>query len=122
MATDSNIWLYPTKATQEYLRRRQRQGDDPYPEPQSEREEIMHRFWLIGVTVAGWWLESTEYLRDLLQKYEVTQAQEAEEMERQAAERIRRQLLGPSQEQIAAGLKDVLAFQKRKRSGIRKYY
>ncbi len=122
MADESNIWLYPTPATQEYLKRRQRHGDDPFPHPENEREEIMHEFWLISVAVAGWWLEETSYLRDLLQKYKHEAAVEAERMEKEAAERVRRSLLLPSRAQIRDAVKDAIEWRKAKRAGIRRIY
>lgn len=117
-----DIWLYPTPAVQEYMKRRQRVGNDPFPNPETEREEIVHRLWLMSVTVAGWWLEETSVLRDILQKAEVTQKAEAERMEKEAAERIRRSLLLPTQAQISERLRDIWSFNKAKREGRRQVY
>ena len=120
MAED--IWLYPTKATQEYLKRRQRVGPDPYPAPQTEREEIVHKLWLMCVVVAAWWDEETSVLRDICHKAEQTQREEAERMEKEAAERIRRSLLLPSKAQIQEAVKDALEWRKAKRNGVRRIY
>jgi hypothetical protein len=111
------------KAAYEALQaRRQPIGRDPAPSPRTEREEILHRLWLIRVTVAGAELESTEYLRDLLQKYEETQAKEAERMQAEAAERVRRSLHLPSRAKISEALRDVDSFRKAKRDGRRRLY
>ena len=116
----SAIYL-PKQTGIEYLKRRQR-GPDPYPDPQTEREAIVHGLWEIGVMVAGWWLLETDHLKDMLGKYRETQQKEAEQMEKDAAERERRKPLQPTSSQRAEFLRGVLASQKRKRDGVRKFY
>ena len=101
---------------------RRPKGDDPFPNPQTKREEIVHGLWECGVMVAGWWLHEDEQLQDMLDKYRQTQREEAERMETEEAERIRRKLLEPPAAEIAEALKDVLAYQKRKRNNVRKFY
>jgi hypothetical protein len=117
-----DFWLFPSPAVDAYFERRQRSGADPYPQPQTEREDVLHRLWLTGVIVAGAELEETEYLRDLLQKYEVTQRQEAERMAEERAERVRKSLYLPRPEQISERLRDVMDFNKAKRDGRRRLY
>lgn len=101
---------------------RRPKGPDPFPNPQTNREEIVHGLWECGVMVAGWWLHDTEQLKDMLDKYRQTQREEAERMEQEAIERNRRKLLEPPSAEIAEALKEVLASQKRKRDGVRKFY
>lgn len=119
---DKKFWLPGTPATHAYFERRQRVGIDPYPTPQTEREEIVHKLWFIGVAVAGWWLEETSVLRDMLHKYEETQAEEAMSMQKQREERLVRQAAGPSRAQISEGLRDIYHFGKAKREGRRRLY
>jgi len=115
------IWL-PNKVAQEYFSRRQAVGNDPYPDPQSEREEIVHQLWQLRVSVAGWWLEETSVLRDILQKQLEAVPQEALRMQAEAEERERRRATGPIRAQISAGLRDVYSFNKAKRDGRRRLY
>lgn len=106
---------------QEYQKRRPK-GADPFPNPQTEREEIVHGLWEVGVMVAGWWLHETEQLRDMLHKYQQTQREEAEQMEQDKVERESRAHLQPTSVQRAEFLRGVLAAQKRRRDGVRKFY
>lgn len=119
----ATIYL-PPEVGQKYkaYQARRPKGNDPFPNPQTDREEIVHGLWECGVMVAGWWLHETEQLRDMLQKYQVTQREEAERMEREEAERIRKKLLEPPPEEIAAAIKDVLNWQKVRRTGARRVY
>lgn len=114
------LWL-PQAAAKTYFERRQR-GDDPFPDPQNNREEVIHQLWQCGVMVAGWWTMETEYLRDLLDKYLETQPQEALKMQKEAEERAKRQARGPSKAEISEGLKDVLDFQRAKAEGRKRLY
>jgi len=116
--------LLPGHVGQQYkaYQKRRPKGDDPFPNPQTNREEIVHGLWECGVMVAGWWLHDTEQLKDMLDKYQQTQREEAELMETQEAERIRRKLLEPPEAEIAEALKEVLASRKRRRDGVRKFY
>lgn len=116
--------ILPNHVGQQYkaYQARRPKGDDPFPNPQTKREEIVHGLWECGVMVAGWWLHETEQLQDMLDKYRQTQREEAERMEQEAIERTRRELLAPPKAEIAKALKDVLAWQKRKRTGVRKFY
>lgn len=116
----AKLWL-PNSVGQEYQKRRQ-MGADPFPEPKTNREEIVHELWQCGVWVAGWWLEDTEYLKDLLDKYKETQVKEAEQMEKEAAERVRRSLLLPNRAQISERLRDVRDFNQAKREGRKRVY
>src|SRR4051812_10248333 len=100
----------------EYQKRRPK-GIDPFPSPQNEREEVVHGLWECGVMVAGWWLHETEQPGDMLQKYQQPKREEAEKREKEAIERPRGKFLPPPQAEIAAALKDMLGFQKAKRSG-----
>lgn len=118
----STIYL-PNHVGEEYLKRRQR-GPDPFPNPQTNREEVVHDLWEVGVMVAGWWFLETDYLKDLLDKYRQTQVEEARQMEADRAEKDRRASVHvqPSKETVQEALKDALAYTKRKRNGIRKLY
>lgn len=117
----AKIWL-PNSAAQEYFGRRQAIGRDPFPDPQTEREEIVHQLWQLRVTVAGWELEETGYLRDLLHKYLETQPQEALRMQKEAEERNARRKVGPTRQQISEGLRDVYDFNKVRKSGAKRVY
>lgn len=116
--------LLPNSVGERYkaYQARRPKGDDPFPNPQTVREEVVHGLWECGVMVAGWWLHETEQLQDMLHKYQQTQREEAERMEQADIERTRRKLLEPPKAEIAEALKEVLASQKRKRDGVRKFY
>lgn len=116
------FWLPGTPAVHAYFESRQQVGRDPFPVPQTEREEIIHKLWAIGVAVAGWWLEETSVLRDMLQKYEVTQAQEAERLLAKKQLRAARMAVGPTRKQISEGLRDIYAFNQAKKTGRRRLY
>lgn len=116
----AKIYL-PQSVGQEYFRRRQ-MGADPFPNPQTDREEVVHGLWQAGVWVAGWWLHETEYLKDLLDKYRQTQREENERMEKEAAEKARKKLLGPTRPQISEFLKDLNDFQHAQRAGRKRVY
>lgn len=115
------IWL-PNSAAKAYFENRQQIGPDPFPEPTSEREEIVHQLWQLRVAVAGWWLEETSVLRDMLHKYLETQPQEAMRMEKEAAERARRRANGPTRQQISESLRDVREFQQARVEGRKRLY
>ncbi len=119
---DKKFWLPGTPATHAYFERRQRVGIDPFPVPQTEREEIIHKLWWLGIAVAGWWLEETSVLRDMLQKYEQTQAEEAMQMQREREARLVRQAAGPTRAQISEGLRDIYSHGKARREGRRRLY
>jgi hypothetical protein len=115
------MYLFPSTVAA-YKAARPPLGPDPFPNPQDEREEVVHQLWQLSIGVAGWWLEETSYLRDLLQKYLVTQAAEAVALEKAAVLRAKRKRDGPRQEQLAAALKDVLDFHKSRKAGRRRVY
>lgn len=117
----AKIWL-PNSAAQEYFSRRQAVGPDPFPDPQSEREEIVHQLWQLRVTVAGYWLEETSVLRDILQKHLETVPQEALRMQREMEERDRRRAKGPTRAQISEQLRDVYSFNQARKSGSKRVY
>lgn len=115
------LWL-PQQAAQEYFSRRQSVGPDPFPEPQTEREEIVHQLWQLRISVAGWWTLETSYLRDLLHKYLQEQPAEALRMQKEAEERRERQARGPSRKEISEGLNDLHKFNMVRKSGARRIY
>lgn len=115
------IYLFPSTVAA-FMAARPAIGDDPYPEPTTEREEIVHQLWQLRVTVAGWWLEETSYLRDMLQKYLVIQSAEAVVLEKEAIRKAKARRNGPRPEQISERLRDVLDFNKAKRAGRQRVY
>jgi hypothetical protein len=97
-------------------------GDDPYPEPQDERQEIVHQLWQLRVAVAGWWTMETDYLRDLLQKYLEVQSAEAVALEKKAVLKAKRKRDGPRPAQITERLKDVWTYNQARKEGRRRQY
>lgn len=116
----AKFWL-PQAAAETYFKNRMR-GDDPFPDPQTNREEVVHQLWQCGVMVAGWWLEDTEYLKDLLDKYLETQPQEAIKMHQEALERAERRAKGPTDKQISERLRDIRDFAVAKSEGRKRLY
>lgn len=118
----SKFWVPGTPATHAYFESRQQLGGDPFPRPQTEREEIVHKLWYLGIGVAGWWLEETSVLRDMLHKYEVTQMQEAEMLLKKKQDRAARMATGPTKKQISERLRDVYGFNQAKKAGRKRVY
>ena len=102
--------------------RYQEPGDDPFPVPQDERQEIVHQLWQLRVTVAGWWTMETDYLRDLLQKYIEVQSAEAVVLEKLAILKAKERRNGPRQEQIVERIKEVRAYNQAHREGRKTQY
>lgn len=118
----SKFWLPGSPAVHAYFENRQQVGRDPFPVPQTEREEIIHKLWYLGIGVAGWWLEETSVLRDMLQKYEVTQIQEAEMLLKKKQDRAVRMASQPTKAQVSERLRDVYGYNKAKQAGRRRVY
>lgn len=117
----SKFWLPGTPAVHAYFESRQQATVDPFPSPQTEREEIVHKLWYLGIYTA-WWLEETSVLRDMLQKYEVTQAQEAEMLLKKKQDRAARMASQPTKKQISERLRDVYDYNQAKKAGRKRVY
>lgn len=90
----------------------------PYPQPRDEREALLQELHELRVMVPGGHDFELSYLRDLVAWQRQKRGEDAEK----AAKRPANIESGIPKEQVITGIKEWLAYRKRREAGLRRHY